>query len=150
MKPFRYWRDPFCLLAQALYVVNRGALKPWSSSEFLHGYFNDLLLIPAALPWILWLHRKFDWRDHDGPPSALEIAAHCSLWAIICEFTGPRLFTYGTADSRDLLAYAAGAFIAWCWWHSSRASRPVPKPSCQLIDDKTCREPASASRSSIA
>ena len=43
-------RDPLFLVAFAAYALNRWVLKPHTHSVFIHGYFNDLWLIPAALP----------------------------------------------------------------------------------------------------
>ena len=82
----------------------------------MFGHFNDLLLIPAALPFVLWLNRRFGWRSHDAAPDAREIALHTALWALICEGIGPRWFHHGTADWRDVVAYATGAVIAWMFW----------------------------------
>lgn len=48
--------DPLCLLGCAAYCGNRWLLKPLVSGRFVHGMFNDLWLIPCALPAMLWLH----------------------------------------------------------------------------------------------
>ena len=124
VKPFRYLRDPLCLAAIALYALNRWVAKPSLSSAFLHNHFNDLLLIPAALPGVLWAHRRFGWRTADTPPSGWEIAFHGAVWSVICEGIGPYFFHRGTADLQDVLAYAVGALMAWLWWH--RQTSPLP------------------------
>ena len=49
MKRFGYFRDPLCVVACALYVLNRLWWRGQFGGEFLAGYFNDVLLIPAAL-----------------------------------------------------------------------------------------------------
>ena len=115
VKPFRYALDPACVLACASYALNRGVLKPHAHSTFLHAHFNDLLLIPAALPLVLWLQRRFGLRAHDAPPDAREIALHFAVWAICAEIIAPH-FAHGTGDWRDALAYAVGAIAAWAWW----------------------------------
>lgn len=121
MKRFRYALDPLCVSACALYAVNRFGVKPHVGSEFLRGHFNDLLLIPAALPFVLWINRRLGWRPHDAPPNAREIALHTALWALICEGIGPRWFQQGTADWCDVVAYATGAVIAWMLWNPKSA-----------------------------
>jgi len=113
---FRYLRDPLFLLAVVLYIANRWWWKPVFGGFFLRGYFNDLLLIPAALPPILWLHHKAGWRGHDLPPSVGEITLHLVMWSIIAEVVGPKLFTHSVGDWADVAAYTAGALAAWLWW----------------------------------
>jgi hypothetical protein len=120
---FRYLRDPLFLLAVLLYIVNRWWWKPAFGGFFLHGYFNDLLLIPAALPPILWVHHKAGWRKHEMPPSFHEIASHLFLWAFIAEVVGPKLFVHSFGDWADAAAYTAGALAAGLWWHLAKARR---------------------------
>ena len=119
MNTFRYGRDPLCLIAVGLYALNRWGLKPTFDVPFLHDHFNDLLLIPAALPLVLWLQRKLGWRLHDRSPDTKEIALHLVIWALIAEVAGPHLFEHATADWRDLVAYGVGAIGAGLWWHFS-------------------------------
>ena len=49
-KHFRYAFDPLCMGACALYALNRFLIKPYVGPGFFHSHFNDVLLIPAALP----------------------------------------------------------------------------------------------------
>lgn len=118
--------DPLCLLSMLLYAANRWLVKPWSASAFLHGHFNDLLLIPAALPWMLWIHRRLGWRSGDHVPAFREIALHTAVWSAICEGLGPRLLHHGTSDPWDVAAYAAGGLLAWLAWRFTRAPAGVP------------------------
>lgn len=119
MKPagFRYWRDPLCLAACAAYAVNRWLLKPHLPlGPFMRGHFADCLLIPAALPLVLWLQRRLGLRTHDGFPALGEILLHLALWAFIAEGAGPYLTHHGTADWWDVAAYSAGAAASCLWW----------------------------------
>lgn len=117
MSRFGYWRDPICLLACALYALNRFWMRAHLGGEFLTGYFNDSLLIPAALPLLLWIQRKVHVRAHDQLPRWDEIVLHLAVWAFIAEFVMPRLTPRAVADWGDVLAYAAGAVVAGLWWH---------------------------------
>jgi hypothetical protein len=69
---FGYLRDRLFVAAVAGYALNRWLLKPRLSSPFLHDHFNDLLLIPAALPVVLWVQRVMGLRKHDLAPSWTE------------------------------------------------------------------------------
>jgi hypothetical protein len=119
---FRYLRDPLFLLAVVLYITNRWWLKAHVGGTFLTGYFNDLLLIPAALPPILWLHHRFGWRQHHSPPSLLEIISHLTLWTFIAETLGPLIKSTSVPDLADVAAYLAGALIALLFWHHRPAA----------------------------
>ena len=119
MGGFRYWRDPVCLAACAAYGANRWLLKPFFAlGPFMRGHFNDLLLTPAALPIVLWLHRRLGWRTHDAPPTGSEIILHLAVWAFIAEGAGPWLTHRGTADLWDVAAYSAGAAVCYVLWRS--------------------------------
>ncbi len=115
MKPFGYGRDPLCLTACALYALNRWGLQPHTASRFLRGQFDDLLLIPCALPWVLWLQRHLGLRAQDAPPGFGEVAFHLVVWSLLFELIGPHLMRV-TGDPLDVLAYAVGAILALAWW----------------------------------
>lgn len=127
MSGFRYLGDRLFLVSCLLYGVNRWMIKPQVSPGFFHSYFNDLLLVPCALPLMLLLHRKLDLRAHDGPPTAGEIALHLAIWSVLFELAGPRWMAHTTADPRDIAAYAAGALLAGLWWN--RSTLPSPQPA---------------------
>jgi hypothetical protein len=99
-----------------LYALNRFWLHGHLGGWFFHGYFNDLLLIPAALPLVLWLQRRVGLRPDDRRPRWGEIALHLVAWSIMAEAIVPHLVAHATGDWRDLLAYSAGALVAGCWW----------------------------------
>ena len=124
MNDFAYLRDRLFLLAAVSYTLNRWLLKPLIPSPFLHGYFNDLLLIPAALPVVLWLQRSLGLRTHDHSPSWSEATLHLVVWSLICEWVGPLWFHHGTADAWDVVAYATGSVVACLWWNR----RPTLSP----------------------
>jgi hypothetical protein len=118
VKRFGYALDPLCLVACGLYALNRFWLHGHVGGVFFHGYFNDLLLIPAALPLLLWLQRKLGLRPDDHRPRWGEIALHLLAWSIMAEAIVPHLVARATADWRDILAYSAGALVAGCWWQA--------------------------------
>lgn len=119
MNRFGYLRDRLFLVATTSHVLNRWLLKPLLPTPFLHGQFNDLLLIPAALPVVLWLQRVVGLRTHDRAPSWSEMLLHLAVWSLICEFVGPLWLHNGTADVWDVVAYAAGGVVACLWWNRS-------------------------------
>ncbi len=116
MKPFRYALDPLCVACCALYVVNRWLIKPHVASVFLHGYFNDMLLIPCALPIILWMQRKVGLRKTDAMPDVTEILFHLVIWSVLFEWIGPHIMRT-TGDIWDVVVYTVGAIVAWAWWN---------------------------------
>ena len=95
-------------------------LKPRIHSRFLHDHFNDVLLIPCALPPFLLLLRWFKLRTHDRPPTAGEIALYLVVWSILFEVIGPHIMRNATGDPWDVVAYASGAVFAGLWWHRQR------------------------------
>lgn len=126
MRPFRYCADPVFLFAGCAYVANRLWLAPtWGSVEpFLTRYVGDVLLIPSALPLLLWLQRRVGLRAHDLPPTHREILGLLVLWSFLFEWAFPRVLGRGTSDPFDVIAYAAGALIAACVWHRRSALDP--------------------------
>ena len=124
MKRFRYGLDPLCIFGCAAYALNRWVIKPHTMSAFLHGQFNDLFLIPCALPFVLWVHRFLGLRTHDAPPTAGEIVLHLGIWSVLFEVLGPHLMRV-TGDIRDVASYCAGALMAFVWWRLAHR-RVVP------------------------
>lgn len=125
MAPFRYLRDPLFLLGCAAYALNRWLVKPHLHHGFFHSYFDDIWLIPCALPPVLWLHRRLGLRKHDRPPLISEILVHLVFWSALFEWIGPRFVAHTTGDPRDVIAYAAGAVLAGFWWRGAGWPRPV-------------------------
>ena len=116
MKRFGYLRDPLCIAACALYALNRIWWKGNANDAFFTGYFNDLLLIPAALPIVLWVQRRIGVRPSDQPPRWREIVFHVVIWSVTAEGIMPYLTARATGDWYDVVAYVAGAVVAGCWW----------------------------------
>ena len=123
MKRFRYLGDGLFRLACALYALNRWGLKPRVPSPFLRDHFNDLLLIPCALPPLLLLQRWLRLRTHDEMPAPGEVALYFAVWSVLFEIIGPHLLRRATGDPWDIAAYAAGAVAAGVWWQRQRIFR---------------------------
>ena len=104
------------LVGSVAYALNRWLLKPRLGNPFLHSHFNDLWLIPCALPLILWIHRKAGWRGWE-PPTFAEITGHLLLWSLLFEVIGPRLMTHASGDVLDVACYWTGGLVAWAWWN---------------------------------
>lgn len=116
MRRFGYLADPCCAAAWALYALNRFWAATHFGGAFLRGHFNDLLLIPAALPPVLWLQRIGKLRDHDRPPHWSEIGFHLLVWSVLFEVVGPHWMPV-TGDPADVGAYLAGGLAAGLWWN---------------------------------
>jgi hypothetical protein len=89
-------------------------------NAFMRGHFDDLLLIPCALPLLLLAQRGLGLRTHDQPPSASEISFHLVVWSILFEVIGPHLIRRATGDPRDVVAYVSGGILAGLWWNRKR------------------------------
>jgi hypothetical protein len=126
VKKFRYALDPLCLACCVLYALNRWGLKPHTHIAFFRFWFNDLLLIPCALPPLLQVHRWMKLRGHDRPPSAAEVFSHLMFWSVLFEVAGPHLMRGVTGDWHDVAAYAAGALAAFGCWHEGRIADVLP------------------------
>ncbi len=116
MKSFGYARDPVCLVACACYAANRWLLPATLRGAFLRNHFSDLLLIPAALPLILWVQRRLGLRASDAKPRWSEIFLHLGVWSVAAEVIAPWCFSHATGDPRDVAAYTVGALVSgWIW-----------------------------------
>lgn len=119
MNRFRYGRDPLCIAACACYAVNRWWIPLAIKGVFLRGYFNDVLLIPAALPLVLWLHRRLGLRRDDVRPRWPEILLHVTVWSLAAEVIAPSLFSRATGDPWDVVAYVGGGLLSGIIWRSA-------------------------------
>lgn len=116
MRKFGYARDWVCCVACVLYAVNRWGVPSGAKNVFFRDHFNDLLFIPAALPLMLWVERRFGLRETDAPPGWGEVSLHLVVWSVAAEVVGPWLFAHATADVWDVVAYAVGAAVAALIW----------------------------------
>lgn len=130
--PFAYFRDPVCLCAAGLYVLNRSWLTPLfvDPDAFVRCYFGDVMCLPVSVPVVLWLQRRCGLRGHDLPPSVGELLLHWLLWSFCFEWLGPRLPALApgaVGDPWDAVAYAAGGVVAGAVWRS-----PLRPPAADL------------------
>jgi hypothetical protein len=125
---FAYLADKTFLAACALYAANRFWGKPLlgDSLHFLRNHLDDCLLIPAALPPLLYVFRKLGLRRDDSPPSLREVAEWTLLWSIAFEWAFPRFLHEGVADWRDVLAYTTGGLVSWLLWRGGTFPRKTP------------------------
>lgn len=133
MARFRYCRDVLFLIGCAAYAINRWGIKPRVGPGFMMFHFNDLWLIPCALPPVLWLHRRLGLRTDDDSPRTGEIAGHLIFWSALFEWIGPKFMPHAQGDPLDVVAYAVGAIVAGMWWqrhrwlsHSTPSASTVP------------------------
>jgi hypothetical protein len=85
-------------------------------SSFLRFWFNDLLLVPCAVPVVFWLFRLLHLRENDDPPALFDLAWILIVWSILFEWLGPKITTRATGDWRDVLMYWSGGMFAWLFW----------------------------------
>jgi hypothetical protein len=119
VKPFRYLRDPLCLLGCGLYATNRWLVKPHVHVAFFQFWFNDSLLIPCALPPLLRVHAWLGWRQRNAAPTGMEILGHLLGWSVLFEVIGPHIMR-ATGDVWDVVAYSVGAVMAYLWWQRAK------------------------------
>jgi len=117
VKRFRYFGDGLFLVCCSLYALNRWLIKPRVHNAFLRFHFNDMLLIPCALPVLLWMERKLRLRATDDPPTWAEITLYTVFWSILFEVIGPHLMRRTTGDPWDVVVYFVGAIAAGLWWN---------------------------------
>jgi hypothetical protein len=134
---FRYFADPACIAALAVYALNRHVLKPHHiGGWFTHGYLNDVLCLPLFVPMILYAQRLLKVRRHDGYPRFWEIAQQWAIFAVMFQAIIPRFpgIFISAGDPWDMLAYAAGGIIAGIYWRS--VSRRCPESLVRRDNDR--------------
>lgn len=135
MRQFGYLHDRLFQISLATYALNRLVLRShlgllnhshlhfvWS---FSHSHLDDLLLMPAALPVILWGQRLLGLRMSDVSPTWPEMWVHLVVWSVMCKLVGPLWLHIGTPDPWDVAAFAIGGIAACCWWHRPIAVTPA-------------------------
>jgi hypothetical protein len=116
VKRYGYARDPVCVVACACYAANRWLLPTAFGGPFLRNYFSDVLLIPAALPLVLWCQSRLGLRPADLKPQRSEILLHLAVWSVVAELIAPGMFSRATGDPWDIVAYAGGALASGLIW----------------------------------
>ena len=118
-KKFKYLLDPLFLFSLIIYCINKLSFLKYGSwnYKFLIYYLNDLLLIPVAVPIVLYFSKVLKLRDIYSPPTFLEIIVPLAIWSISFEFVGPLYFGKGTSDPIDVFAYCLGGLISWLLWN---------------------------------
>lgn len=129
VRAFQYLRDPVFLGALALFALNNLLLRHAFPSPFLRHHFNDLLLIPCALPLLLRVHVQLGLRRATDFPSLAEIAGHLLVWSLLFEIAGPRLTAHATSDALDILCYWSGGAVAWALWNLSPRNQTKTNPA---------------------
>lgn len=110
--------NPLFMISLAAYCLNTFVAKNYLvDSHFLKFYFNDLLLVPCALPPILSLISIAGFRDSDKPPSCVEVLICLCIWSIAFEIVGPLISQKTTADPFDIAAYWLGGAVSWSLWN---------------------------------
>jgi hypothetical protein len=123
VRRFLYCRDPLFLGCCTLYALNRWMLKAHLHSVFLRSHFNDLLLIPCALPPVLLIHQWLRLRPAQRMSSISEILFHLGLWCVLFELVGPRFMPGATGDLWDIAAYCLGGAVAAWWWQRGNSGK---------------------------
>lgn len=97
----------------------------------MHGWFRDVLFLPAAVPVYLWIERRLGVRAGDDPPTWRELTWLFVVWSVAAEGIAPMLFEKCTADAFDVLAYGGGGIVAglwWAWWYRPAAETEENAP----------------------
>lgn len=113
-------RQPLFLAGAGLYVLSaahkRHAVGPWPLwPPLLSSYLADFLALPLELTVVLWLMRRFYFRN---PRFVLPTSWIVATWAVLAVwFEGvlPLFTAEATADWLDVLAYAAGGVVFGRW-----------------------------------
>lgn len=123
---FRYWREPLCLGAAALYLANSVWWKSLASdpTAFVHCYFGDVLCLPVCVPVTLWLQRCLGLRGDDRQPTTRELVLLWGLWSLCFEWLGPHVSSLApgaVSDPWDAVAYGVGGVLAALVWRPQHA-----------------------------
>ncbi len=118
--------EPLFLTCVCLYAANTWFAGHYTSAlPFFRNHFNDLLLVPCALPPLLAILSLLGIRRECGAASGREILLCLLVWSLAFEVLGPRLFDHTTGDLYDIIAYWTGGGCAWLYWKSPRRRRAL-------------------------
>ena len=116
---FRYAAEPLCVISITLYLLAKVLVLP----DWMNWWLTDLLFLPAAIPFYLWLERRSGLRNNDFPPTWREVLVIFVIWSFAAEVGAPLFFKQCTADPLDVVAYAIGGIVAGLSW-SNKANKP--------------------------
>ena len=114
-------RHPLFLTGATLYLVaisqkvGGPALRLAWWPPVLRHHLADLLALPLELTVVLWLMRRFYFRQ---PGFVLPASWIFSTWVVFVvwfEIVWPRYGRGATADPLDALAYGLGGLVFWRW-----------------------------------
>lgn len=110
-------RHPLFLAGVGLYIfscVNR-YWPIWRLPTFINSHLADLLDLPLQLTLVLWVMRRFYFRQ---PSFVLPFTWIVASWVVIAvwfELLMPLFNPRMTADPLDVVAYSLGGFVFWRW-----------------------------------
>jgi len=112
----------------SLFLANRVIEACGWSSVALRSWFDDVLVLPLALGFALWLHRR------RGRPSAWtipgpQVVLAVVLFSVAFELVLPPFLDHATADPWDVPAFAAGGCLFHFLLNRPAATRPAEEPS---------------------
>lgn len=111
-------RQPLFLLGAVLYVLSiahkRHLLGPWRLwPPVLTAHLADFLALPLELTLVLWLMRRYYFRNPAFVLPTSWIVSTGVFFALWFEGILPYFSAYATADWLDVLAYGLGGLVFW-------------------------------------
>ncbi len=119
MLNYCFWKDKLFLISSLIYFFNTYYLKHLIKVDFFQNYLNDILLIPCALPPLIYLYVKLKLRNQKSFPTTLEVFSFFIFSSFVFECLGPKYLNKGVADYFDILAYAIGGIISNYFWNKN-------------------------------
>ncbi|MBX0289334.1 hypothetical protein K3G63_02730 [Hymenobacter sp. HSC-4F20] len=110
-------RHPLFVLGTCLYVfasVNRH-WPLWPLPTFINSHLADLVDLPLQLTVLLWILRRYYFRQ---PSFVLPVSWIVASWVVIAvwfELIMPFFNSRMTADPLDVVAYSIGGVVFWRW-----------------------------------
>lgn len=110
-------RHPLFVLGTGLYVlacVNR-YWPVWRLPTFVNSHLADLVDLPLQLTMVLWLMRRFYFRQASYVLPTSWIVASWAVIAVWFELIMPQFNPKMVADPLDVVAYSLGGLVFWRW-----------------------------------
>lgn len=93
-----------------IFVLNRVfEVLGWSNSA-LRSWLDDVLVLPLALGFALWVHRRRG-RSPEWTIPVFQVILAVVLYSVFFEMILPVFSTRATSDPLDLIAYGAGGVL---------------------------------------